>query len=115
MNRKILCLLLFVSLFVSSQAEAVKVGGKNIGSIPDILRAANAGGFASKGTDLEIPKNSILRISRSGSKEFAYDLTYGIGSSNKTESLGSEKYGGTSIMGIFMRQSQRQLSEIRKS
>ena len=97
MNRKILCLLLFVSLFVSTQAEAVKVGGKNIGSIPDILRAANAGGFASKGTDLEIPRDSILRISRSGSKEFAYDLTYGIGSSNKTESLGSEKYGGSAM------------------
>lgn len=85
MKRKILALLLFASLLVSSQAEAVKVRGRNISTISDIVRAA--GGVASeKDTNIQLPKNSYFRVADFGQE---LELTYDIGHSNTEKSLGS--------------------------
>ena len=85
MKLKLSCILLLVMLFMSSQAWAVMIGGKNIGTIPDILKAARGGGIVNKvDSDLELGKNSILRLHDDGQ----LDLHYEIGNGDKDLSLG---------------------------
>lgn len=107
-QKVILALLLTLTLMTSQASASVMVNGKDINTIQDILREARGGGLRKKGNEqsqnLELPKASLLRIyriSHTGSleteREFAYDLTYGIGGSEKTESLDSQTYSAVGI------------------
>ncbi|MBR0168198.1 MAG: hypothetical protein IJQ08_05970 [Synergistaceae bacterium] len=85
MKHKTICLLLLLSLLVSCQAEAVKVRGRNISTISDIVRVA--GGVASANdTNIQLPKNSYFRVADFGQE---LELTYDIGHSNTEKSLGT--------------------------
>ena len=69
--------------------EQSSLGGndwrKKIGTIPDILKAARGGGIVNKvDSDLELGKNSILRLHDDGQ----LDLHYEIGNGDKDLSLG---------------------------
>ena len=66
-------------------AFAVALHGKDISTIPDILKEARSSGITDRiGANLDIPKHSILRLHNG-----KLDLLYNIGSGDTDLSLGS--------------------------
>lgn len=79
---KIYILSLLAVILIAGSAHAVSIKGRDISTIDDVLRHAR--GITNKTTNLEIRKDSILRLHDDGQ----LDLRYSIGKGNKDSSLG---------------------------
>ncbi len=72
-------------LLIAGSAHAVSIKGQDISTIPDILRHAR--GLTGKNVQLELRKDSLLRIHDDG----LLNLRYNIGNGDKDSSLGKIK------------------------
>lgn len=94
MRFKILLSSLLAVLLIGSQAGAVSIKGRDVSSIPDILKQSR--GLADKGSDnLDLSKASFIRIHDDGQ----LDLHYNIGNGDKYLSLREiNGYSTTNLM-----------------